>query len=276
MQFALNDNLDWAVTKRPIYFADENGVPVAYENKVAIVREDTGRPLGIVAPGYTPLQNSVLKELVAPMVEEGVLEIANSGTLNGGGKVFMQLKLNKEFEVVGESYAGYLCLLNSHNGTTAVSAGPHLTRIICNNTFSCVMKDLTEKFRHTADVTEKVLNSRAVIEFVDGAMSVYSRHAETLASAPCSAGQFQQALEAIFEKPLDKMRDSFVEKMNQLFYSGVGNEGKTMYDALNSVTEMTNHHKKKTPAGGIYYSQFGTGATINRRAMSVLLEFAST
>ena len=275
VSFALNDSLDWNVVKRPIFFSDENGQPVPYESKVAIVREDTQMPLGIVAPSYTPVQNSTLKQLVAPMVSEGVLEIANSGTLNGGGKVFMQLKLNKEFEVVGESYAGYLCLLNSHNGTTAVSAGPHLTRIICNNTFSCVMKDLTEKFRHTGDVNEKVLNSQAVVQFVDGAMSVYSKHVETLASTRCTGAQFREALEAIYQKPVSKMRESFVQQMDRLFYSGIGNEGKTMYDCMNAVTEQTNHHARKTAAGNMYYSQFGSGAAINRRAMGVLLEMAA-
>jgi phage/plasmid-like protein (TIGR03299 family) len=275
MQFAINDSLNWNVVKRPIFFADANGQPTPYDQKVAIVREDTQKPLGIVAPSYEPLQNHSLKQLVAPMVDEGVLTVSNSGTLNGGAKVFLQLAINKEFEVIGESYKGFLTLLNSHNGTTAVAVGPTMVRVICSNTFSCAMTDISERFRHTAGVTERVLNTQAVNTFVDNAMEVYSRNVETLASARCTGSQFKEALEAVYQKPVDKMRDSFVEKLNRLFYSGVGNEGRTMYDAMNAVTEYSSHHAKKTVAGNTYYSQFGAGASINRRAMGVLLEMAA-
>ena len=275
MQFAINDSLDWNVVKRPIFFADADGQPVPYDQKVAIIREDNQKPLGVVAPSYEPLQNSTLKQLVAPMVEEGLLEVANSGTLSGGAKVFLQLKINKEFEVIGESYEGYLTLLNSFNGSTAVSAGPTLTRVICSNTFTCAMKDMSERFRHTAGVTEKVLSSQAVVQFVDGAMEVYSRNVEKLATTRCTSAQFKKALEDIYQKPIDKMRETFVEKLDRLFYSGVGNDGRTMYDAMNAVTEFSSHHAKKTVAGNTYYSQFGKGANINRRAMGVLLEMAT-
>lgn len=275
MQFALNDSLDWEVVKRPIFFADADGQPQPYESKVAIVREDTGAPLGIVAPAYEPFQNASLKQLVAPMISEGLLTVANTGSLSGGGKVFLQLQVNEEFHVVGETYKGMLTILNSHNGTTAVAIGPTMVRVICSNTYAAAMTDLSERFRHSAGVTERVLNTTAVTTFVGDAMRVYSEKAETLAAARFTTDQFRASLEAVYRKPVKDLRDSFVDKMVRLFHSGVGTEGRTAYCAWNAYTEFASHHAKKTAAGNAYYSQFGTGASVNRRAMGVLLEMAT-
>lgn len=274
MQFSISDNLDWSVSKRQLFFLDHTGAPVAYDQKMAVVREDNNCPIGVVAPSYEPLQNEDLKQLVAPMVEEGVLTVENQGFLSRGAKVFIQLQVNKEFEVIGESYKGYLTLLNSHNGTASVAIGPAMQRVICSNTFQAAYNDIGEKFRHTEGVTERVLNTTAITNFVDEAMKVYASKVETLASTRCTGAQFREALETIYNKPLDKMRDSFVGKLNDLFYNGRGNEGRTFYDVFNSLTEWSSHYARKTKAGNVYYSQFGQGANINRRAMAVLTEMA--
>jgi phage/plasmid-like protein (TIGR03299 family) len=274
MQFSISDKLDWAVSKRQLFFLDHTGAPVAYDQKMAVVREDNNCPIGVVAPSYEPLQNEDLKQLVAPMVEEGVLTIENQGFLSKGGKVFIQLQVNKEFEVIGESYRGYLTLLNSHNGTASVAIGPAMQRVICSNTFQAVYNDIGEKFRHTEGVTERVLNTTAITNFVDEAMKVYAGKVETLASTRCTGAQFREALETIYNKSVDKMRDSFVAKLNDLFYNGKGNEGRSFYDVFNACTEWSNHYARKTKAGNVYYTQFGQGANINRRAMAVLTEMA--
>jgi len=274
MQFSISDTLDWQVSKRQLFFLDHTGAPVAYDQKMAVVREDNNCPIGVVAPSYEPLQNEDLKQLVAPMVEEGVLTIENQGFLSKGAKVFLQLQVNKEFKVIGESYKGYLTLLNSHNGTASVAIGPAMQRVICSNTFQAAYNDIGEKFRHTEGVTERVLNTTAITNFVDEAMKVYASKVETLASTRCTGAQFREALETIYNKPVDKMRDSFVAKLNDLFYNGKGNEGKTFYDVFNSLTEHNTHYARKTKAGNVFYNQFGQGATINRRALSVLTEMA--
>jgi phage/plasmid-like protein (TIGR03299 family) len=275
MQFSISDSLDWQVSKRQLFFLDHTGAPVAYDQKMAVVREDNNCPIGVVAPSYEPLQNEDLKQLVAPMIEEGVLTVENQGFLSKGAKVFLQLKVNKEFEVIGESYKGYLTLLNSHNGTASVAIGPAMQRVICSNTYQACYNDIGEKFRHTEGVTERVLNTTAITNFVDEAMKVYASKVETLASTRCTGAQFREALETIYNKPVDKMRDSFVSKLNDLFYNGRGNEGKTFYDVFNSLTEHNTHHARKTKAGNVFYNQFGQGATINRRALSVLTEMAA-
>jgi len=271
--FAINDSLNWTVSKRTLCYMTADGLQ-PWSEKQAVVRDDNDVALGVVSPEYELVQNEDLKSLINPMVSEGVLTVVKQGYLNKGAKVFIQAEVNQEFQVVGESYKGLITLLNGHTGNASVAIGTTATRVICGNTFSMAYKDIGEKFRHSVGVTERVLESTAVINYVNDAMRKYSEYVETLADTKCTATQFKQAVEEIYGKPADKLRDSFVDRLNNLFYNGKGNSGKTMYDCFNAVTEYATHYSRKNADGRFNYANFGKGADINRRAMAVLTEMA--
>ena len=271
--FAINDSLNWTVSKRTLCYMTADGLQ-PWNEKHAVVRDDNDVALGVVSPEYELVQNEDLKSLINPMVSEGVLTIVKQGYLNKGARVFIQAEVNQEFQVVGENYKGLITLLNGHTGNASVAIGTTATRVICGNTFSIAYKDIGEKFRHSAGVTERVLESTAIINYVNDAMRKYSEYVETLADTKCTSTQFKQAVEQIYGKPADKLRDSFVDQLNNLFYNGKGNSGKTMYDCFNAVTEYATHYSRKNADGRFNYANFGKGADINRRAMAVLTEMA--
>jgi len=273
--FAVTNNLDWTVSHRPLFFVGDQGQPVKWDERVAVVRDDNGACLGSVSPNYETVQNSDLLKLITPMVDEGLLSIENMGHLNNGARVFAQAKVNQEFNVIGENYSSYITLLNGHVGNASVAIGPSATRVICGNTFAMAYADLSEKYRHQVGVNERVLSSTAVLDYVNGAMQKYAQYVDKLATTPCNSVQFRNALEEIYQKGVGTMRDSFVSQLNQLFYSGKGNEGRTYYDAFNAVTEYASNYSRKTVAGRFNYAQFGQGARINQRAMRVLTELAA-
>ena len=270
--FALSDNLDWSVSTRPLFFPDGQGNPVKWEDRVAVVRDDNDRCLGAVSPNYETVQNSDLLSLIKPMVDEGLLTIENMGHLNHGAKVFAQAKITQEFQVIGESYNAYITVLNGHVGNASVAIGPTATRVICGNTFSMAYADLSERFRHSEGVTARVLDSKAVLNYVNGAMETYAKKVEVLATTPCTETQFKKAVEKIYQKDAKNLRN--IETLNNLFYNGAGNEGKTFYDAFNSVTDFGSNRSRKSESGRFNYVNFGQGAQINQRAMRVLTEMA--
>lgn len=271
--FAINDKLDWTVSKRTLCYMTADGLQ-PWNEKQAVVRDDTDVALGVVSPEYELVQNEDLKSLINPMVSEGMLTIVKQGYLSKGAKVFIQAEVNQEFQVVGENYKGLITLLNGHTGNASVAIGTTATRVICGNTFSMAYRDIGEKFRHSAGVNERVLESTAIIDYVNDAMRKYSEYVETLVDTKCTSTQFKQAVESIYGKPADKLRDSFVDQLNNLFYNGKGNSGKTMYDAFNAVTEYATHYSRKSSDGCFNYANFGRGAELNRRALSVLTEMA--
>jgi phage/plasmid-like protein (TIGR03299 family) len=273
--FAVTNDLNWSVIHKPLYFTGEDGSPVQWEGTVAVVREDTGRCLGSVSENYETLQNSDLLRLVNPLVSEGLLTVENVGYLKHGAKVFAQARLAKEYQINGEDYQGFVTLLNGHTGNCSVAIGSTLTRVICGNTFATAYSDISEKYRHSAGVTERVLESTFVLDYVNGAMKTYSEYMTRLVKAPCSGTQFQQYLETVYQKPVSNLRETFVSQLNNLFYSGKGNEGKTFHDAFSAVTEYASNYSRKTPSGRFQYSQFGQGAKINNRALRAGLELAA-
>lgn len=274
-QFAITSDLNWTVSHRPLSFVGNDGMSIAIKERVAVVRDDNSAFLGTVSPDYETVQNSVLLGMVKPMIEEGLLETTNMGYLNGGAKVFIQAQVTEEFKVLGEAYRGSLTLLNGFTGNSAVAIGVSNIRVICNNSFAMAYQNIGEKFRHNAGVNGKVLESTAVIDYVNGAMQKYAEYAETLAQARCTTSQFRESLERIYERPVKDMRESFVTRLEELFHGGAGNEGRTFYDAWNSVTDYNSNESRKTESGRYLYTNFGQGSRVARRALGVLSEMAA-
>jgi phage/plasmid-like protein (TIGR03299 family) len=273
--FSISDDLSWTVSQRPLFYQRSNGTTAECPDRVAIVRDDNDHCLGFVSSSYETLQNSDLLQLINPMVEEGLLTIENRGYLNNGARVFAQAVLNQEYKVIGEDYKGYITLLNSHNGSTSVAIGSTMTRVICGNTFTASYSDISERYRHSAGVTDRVLESTFVLDYINGAMKTYAEYVEKIAGARCTGAQFKTFIEEVYQKPVESMRDSFVQQLNNLFYNGKGNEGKSLYDCFNACTEYASNHSRKTVQGRFQYAQFGQGARINNRAMRVALEMAA-
>lgn len=273
--FAITDNLDWVVEQRPIYFPNVDGQFVRFDDKVAVVRSDNGFPLGVVSGGYETVQNKELLSMVKPLVEEGLLTIENIGYLNNGAKVFIQSKIAKDFQVVGEDYTAFVTLLNGHVGNACVAIGSSNVRVICNNTFSMAYSSIAEKYRHSEGVNERVLETKTVIDYVDRSMAAYTANVESLASTRCSKALFQKFLELTYDKEVKEMKANFVESLERMFARGVGTEGKTLYDALNAVTYYNSHESRKTDEGRFNYVNFGQGSRRGQRAMEVALSMAS-
>lgn len=272
--FAITDNLDWTVSNRPVATMNFQGEWELDPHTRAVHRDDTDDRLGYVSADYESVQNADLLNLINPMVEEGLLRIENMGYLQNGAKVFAQARINQEFRVIGESYNTYITLLNGHIGNNSVAIGPSCVRVICRNTFAMAYNEIGQKFRHHSGVNDRILESTAVVDYVNSAMATYSQNVETIAAAPCTASQFGKFLMATYNrKDGDTFRNR--ERLENLFRQGAGNEGRTFYDAFSAVTDFSSNLSRKTDDGRFNYANFGQGASINQRAMRVALEMAA-
>lgn len=272
--FAITDNLNWTVSNRPVASMNFQGEWEIDHSTRAVHRDDTDARLGYVSANYETVQNSDLLGLIDPLVKEEVLVIENMGYLSNGAKVFVQARINQEYQVVGEDYKAYVTLLNGHTGNSSVAIGTSNTRVVCGNTFSMAYQDLSEKFRHHGGVNDRILEASSVSNYVNNSMKVYQEKAEKLASSYMSVDQFRGFLETLYKKDIDKMNN--VDTYVSLFQSGTGggNNGNTMYDAFNAITDFGSNRSRKTSDGCFNYSNFGVGAKSNRLAMNILTEMA--
>lgn len=270
MQIVTHASLDWNVLELPLTAKLPTGDYMEVKNRKALVRDDNFEQLGIVGKTYEVVQNTVLNDLVSPLVSEGLLKVTNTGYLKGGSRVFIQAQMTEEFNIAGENHRSMLTLLNSHDGTTHFSAGVTDVRVICANTFAMAYDEMSTKLQHTLGVTQRALNITETINYVNDRMRKFSKAAETLAKVPATVSKVDQIIQAAYGKKQGETvrnRDDIVE----LFYNGRGNDGRTLYDAFNAITEFNTHRSRKTENDRFGYSNFGSGAAIARRAIDAAL-----
>ena len=274
MEFATHAPIDWNVLELPVSVTFPDGTSQEVGNKKALLRDDNLAQLGFVSKNYEVVQNSVLKSLINPLVSEGLLEIKNTGWIKGGRLVFVQAQMAEEFNIAGETHQGMLTLLNSHDGTTQLSAGVTDVRVICANTFAMAYSEMSTRLQHKLGVNERALGIPETLEYVNTRMKMFQDAAETLSSAKATTAQ----VERVFRAAYGKKQDETVRNWDQLwalYRNGQGNEGATLWDAFNAVTEFNSHSARKTSDARFTYSNFGSGASIARRAIDAALELAA-
>jgi phage/plasmid-like protein (TIGR03299 family) len=274
MDFATHADISWNVLELPVSVTFPDGTSQEVGNKKALLRDDNLAQLGFVSKSYEVVQNSVLKSLINPLVSEGLLEVKNTGWVKGGRLVFVQAQMAKEFAIAGETHQGMLTLLNSHDGTTQLSAGVTDVRVICANTFAMAYSEMSTRLQHKLGVNEKALGIPETLEYVNTRMKMFQDAAETLSSTKATTAQ----VERVFRAAYGKKQDETVRNWDQLwalYRNGQGNEGSTLWDAFNAVTEFNSHSARKTSDARFTYSNFGSGASIARRAIDAALELAA-
>ena len=145
--------LDWDVQQFPVY---ANGNIVA--DHFANVRMDTNEALGIVKARYKIVQNSEAFSFVDGIVGNDEVECRyeTAGSLFNGRKIFLLVKL-PNVNLLGDDVENYLFFTNSHDGSSALTAGISNVRVVCNNTLQMALKNAkrTWKCRHTLNIDDK-------------------------------------------------------------------------------------------------------------------------
>ena len=266
--FATINQLDWNVITRDLT-VQVDGQTIKVPFKKAQLRDDTCEVIGVTGKDYRVFQNSDLKDLVMPAVEEGLLTISNIGYLGVGGKVFIQAEMAESFKVVGEEHRGMITLMNSHDGTSALAAGVTDTRVICGNTFAMAMGDMSTRLRHGKNLHNDATQITAIMDFVNEGMRVYGESVEVLASTRCDEAKLDTLIEEVYSKPVASVRAT--NAIKKYYRRGAGNEGRTLYDAINGFTEYFTHEAGNDDNKRFVSTNFGRNAVLARKAFRTAL-----
>lgn len=172
--------LDFEPITAPLYRAvpiiGENGPETKYvevDEVQAVERSDNGAFLGAVGKDYTPITNKELTE-VAEAVEgiaSGDVRVETAGSLKGGRKVWMLLRLQEPIAVKGDPNGAtipYFALQNNHDGYGSFRGQALFTRIICDNTAQAADLEAEKRgteftFRHTAGIKDRVEEAKGAL-----------------------------------------------------------------------------------------------------------------
>jgi hypothetical protein len=93
-------------------------------------------------------------------------------------------------------------------------------------------QDMSTRLAHRADIHTRALEITEVLDFVNENMARYHEHVSLLQQASCSDSQLDDLITNVFEKDCEHVRAA--NSIRRFFRVGIGNEGKTAWDAVNA------------------------------------------
>lgn len=268
--------LDWRVDKRPLY----QEVPVAFDaegkatdwnfqkvpDRFSVVRDSDHKSLGIVSQGYKPFQNSEAFEFMNGITDTGSGDavFSTAGSLFGGARTFMTLRIGEEFTVAGgDAHKLFLMVSNSHDGSQALTAAITPIRVVCNNTVTMALAGAKTKWtlRHRVPLQDKVTNARDALEMSFKYEEAFQKEVEKMMEIEITKDKFYSLVDHIIPKSpeqhditVDALMNVWENEPTVYTEKGKGNG----YDAFNAVTFFTDHKEYRTVESK-FNSIIGTG-----------------
>lgn len=143
------------------------------EDYQAVVRSDNSEVLGVVGKNYSPVSNDEMWD-IAEAVQGGGIDVQyeTAGSLEGGRKVWVMLRLDEPVKVKGDPRGEtlpYYVVQNAHDGTASFRGQAVMTRVVCANTSRIADMDAkaagTEfTFRHTRNVKDRIEEAQQALQ----------------------------------------------------------------------------------------------------------------
>lgn len=291
-------NADYEVAKQPIVALTPQMVAELQEgkllgaedifgnqitNKMATMRLDNNKVLGVVGDGYGIVQNADAFKFIDQLVggnldgqtEKPIIDAA--GVLGNGERIFVTAKFDRPMMLDNngnDPVEFYVVFTTSHDGSGAVNAMVTPVRVVCNNTLNMAFKNNYGKMslRHTINVNARMdLTNAENADFALKTLKLYTNYRE----------EFEQKIKA-----LQNMRvsdDVAKDVLAQVFLPAVqydifkttkdinadGISGKARNQYLASVDALYN-------AVGQAETQTGTGLWVANGVSSLFQNHANT
>ncbi len=276
--------LDWSVEKIPTYArVGDQEIPTGVE---ALVRSSDNKVLTQVGANWNPVQNEEAFDFFAEYCAAGDMEMHTAGSLMGGKMVWVLAKIKESFDILGKDQVdNYLLFSNPHMYGKSVNVRMTPVRVVCNNTLtmSLAQKSNNEvKLNHrqafNADLAKEKLG------IAHEKFEQYKEFATFLASKRAKSADVIQYFNTIFPhantggkevKGYDQLSRSGKQAFDILeTQPGADLAPGTWWNALNSVTYMTDHVLGRNNESRLSSAWYGYNAGRKVRAINTAIEYA--
>lgn len=291
-------NLNWTVSKRPIFVLSENDQDWHGTNKFfATTRDDNDHILGVVGPDYQVVQNQELMYLCERLQGSDV-KIETAGSFNNGSRVFVQMRGNA-FDVGSKNDVNIPMTLftNGHDGQWPLSSLPTSIRVICQNTLNMALKqgkknNMLISLKHTGNIQDRLESMIQAIENWKYRTNDFQTKANDLARKEVNTEFVQKFWTHVYMNMFGNIHDSPMNddqvadnkaaistliKWSNTFDSEVKHSGANLWTAMNSVTYWLDHQQiyrgEKKHENRFNDILFGKGAKEKVDVMNATLAF---
>ncbi len=286
------NNADFEVALKPTMAVLDADHAVEIPGRFAPCRLDTGHPLGVVGglhrPRYTVHQTLSQLAPVKVLMDQGDMELNSIQVVDGGAKIRVSgllgastlTRLDGSPDVLGH----FGVFEASHDGMSCNTGALQSLRLVCLNGLTS-WQDVTKyKIRHTKNAEERIVDAcRMVLGMREEAITEI-RAFQAMATAPMTVDEFVKfsggLLDAIRgeldEESTDAAktrRERETDELVDLFRNGTGNDGQSLWDGYNSVTEWVDHQRNRKDTATRFNfdsATFGAGNKVKAKARRML------
>jgi phage/plasmid-like protein (TIGR03299 family) len=284
-QMMMKAGLDWQVNEVES-FIEFNGEKVPTGQK-SLVRETDGKILTNVGKGWNPVQNEEAFNFFAEYVAAGDMEMHVAGSLKEGRNVFALAKVKESFSILGDDQVdSYLLFSNPHEYGKAIDVRFTPVRVVCNNTLTFSLQSASKNFvkvNHRSQFNPELVKQQMGLAHEKFAM--YKEMAEFLSTKRFSVDALINYYNDVFPHTYSKEKQ--VESAADLTYNAKAamevletqpgaqyGEG-TWWQALNSVTYLTDHKMGRSADSRMQSAWFGQNQARKLVAVNKAVEYAT-
>jgi phage/plasmid-like protein (TIGR03299 family) len=233
------------------------------ETGVLNVRSDDMTELAVVSPTFVTVSNNEMYD-IAEVIEgndPGAVQYETGGTLFGGKKVWLMIRLTEPIVITGDPRGEtipYFAIQNSHDGSGAFRGQAILDRIVCANTAQAadLMSESmgTEfKFSHTKNVQGRIDEAKKALAGWRASVARYKELSEEMVKETITVHQREIFVEDFIPMPMthtasDRVMDNVQTARQTLrkILAGPTCEdiGLTTYGLVQASIEYVNHYRK--------------------------------
>jgi phage/plasmid-like protein (TIGR03299 family) len=295
--------LDWRVGLRGIYTDAFNPIP----DYRAVVREDTGRALGVVSPEYHPLQNDQILGLLRCLSGQVPLTIETAGSFRFGALTWMQARLDGlEIRVGDDVTHSYLLASTGHDGNRPFVLGLQGIRVICQNTLALAIREVHHNrsstglarghvIRHTKGMPVAIQDALDTYRTALDAQKTTQAAYHHLASVTRSRAMERKYLDLIFPgstaagadehdraTAIRKAREERIQAILASPTSLVRGTAGSLFSLMQAVVEYVDFARptrtsegESADAARTFSASFGSGADLKSKAWDTALALAA-
>jgi phage/plasmid-like protein (TIGR03299 family) len=271
--------MDWEIQESPVMFNTPAGQQVYNDQKI-LYRGDTNEQLSIVGDNYKVVQPGEVLEFFRELVGLQGMKLSTAGVLFGGRRFWALAETGRATEILkNDKIKGNLLLTTSCDGTMATSAMFTSVRVCCNNTLRIALggSQSLVKQTHRVDFDEKSM--KFDLGVLDEGWNRFITNISELSEVSISNTKAEEFVYELVKRPnvsAEEQPYTTTKKLNHimhLFKSGIGNNGNTVWDLLNGITEYADHHSGmiRSPDKKLWNTWFGSDANMKEKAFDLLV-----
>ena len=231
---------------------------------------------------YKPITNEQFLDLVYDCISGTDHQIESIGSVRGRGRVFCSVKLNglDDYNAGGREFKPFLNFGNGHDKSSVLWVNTSNACTVCDNTFTFNLQEKSKngyKLRHTKNAIHKFPEIARLIDQAIGVQAEFQVAFNKLSLIdvkPETAKKWITGFEAETVTEISTQKKNRIDRIDDLFVNGKGNNGNDRSDLLSAVTDYYTHEFVKGRGIGnrIYQSEMGRGADRKSDALISLLD----